>query len=388
MAATKQTDYYIQHPEALEGQPKRAIAEYVKQNGLLIPRIFGSLAEARASGLPIIARSEHVQDYNGASGILISPLLSDERFSGVRSTEELKHKVLAEPENETSTHKQYCRFLRLDEDKFKQEVSFSFWELLDGYNRKIVADSSIPNRHHIMTSRYMGDDTDIKSYVIVDNGKVTSQHVTALTAELESGVTALIEFYEAIRSMDRFDRNHCPIIEVQTLNGNNYFLQYHRTRDFESAVFTLDRGPSPGEIEMPFVRGATPPEGTVLRTTLAYAGQPNPDFDITKPEDGSFDLHYCKVFSELMVRKRKLLMITLESDTEDLEFKLSKEIFGHEYVSMLFKPQVSAICDIYELIRDAAEASGALHRAVETGKNQHINLQVISDGKKAYVKRV
>ncbi|MBS3095869.1 hypothetical protein J4480_00345 [Candidatus Woesearchaeota archaeon] len=70
-------DYYIQNPERLQGQPKRTIADYVEQNGVLVPRRFDSLAEARKSKKAILLRSEHPQDYDGISGLLDSFQLSN-----------------------------------------------------------------------------------------------------------------------------------------------------------------------------------------------------------------------------------------------------------------------------------------------------------------------
>ena len=90
-------DYYLEDIARLEGQPKRAIADYVEQNGILVPRRFASLQDARASGLPIIARSEHPQDYAGASGILKSLLLYKEEYVDIQTEEKLKIKTLAEP---------------------------------------------------------------------------------------------------------------------------------------------------------------------------------------------------------------------------------------------------------------------------------------------------
>lgn len=55
-------DYYLEDRARLEGQPKRAIADYVEQNGIMVPRRFGSLQEARASGKEVLLRSEHQQD--------------------------------------------------------------------------------------------------------------------------------------------------------------------------------------------------------------------------------------------------------------------------------------------------------------------------------------
>ena len=120
-------DYYLQNPPQ---QPKREIAEYVESQGILVPRRFANLQEARASGLPLIARSEHPQDYAGASGIVESRVITNAVYNRhlrtISSEAELKESILGELEEEhmSSAHMQYCRLLGLDVEKFKEEVSF------------------------------------------------------------------------------------------------------------------------------------------------------------------------------------------------------------------------------------------------------------------------
>ena len=74
------TDHYINNPEELKGQPKRTIADYVEQNGILVPKRFDSLAEARRFDGEVLLRSEHTQDYDGASGMLRSFVLSSNDY--------------------------------------------------------------------------------------------------------------------------------------------------------------------------------------------------------------------------------------------------------------------------------------------------------------------
>ena len=97
-------DYYLQNPEALEGQPKKTIADYVEQNGILVPRRFDSLSEARKSHKRILLRSEHLQEYDGISGLLDSFDLSSSSFPvrGSQSIEEVKpEREELEPDDET-----------------------------------------------------------------------------------------------------------------------------------------------------------------------------------------------------------------------------------------------------------------------------------------------
>ncbi len=44
-------DFYIEHPEELNCQPKKTIGDYVESCGIPVPRRFESLAEARADTL-------------------------------------------------------------------------------------------------------------------------------------------------------------------------------------------------------------------------------------------------------------------------------------------------------------------------------------------------
>jgi len=376
-------DYYLQDPARLKGQLKRTIGDYAEQNGILVPRRFDSLAEARASGLPVIARSEHPQEYAGCSGILISPMLQSDEYSGVRTEEELKIKALSRPENAPLRYEQFCKFSGYDEDKFRQEVSFSFWELLEGYDRIVVADSAIPNRYHVMTS--LGPEGErFLNYAIVENGSVVQEFVTPLTPVLREGLPSLLQLYEKVRRLDRFDPNHCPIMEMQTAGDINYFLQYHRGRDFEPAQFRLDRTLKRGEKEMAFVRGATQEEGMKCKVTVYYAGQRNKEFNI-QGEDGSWDFHNDHVFPELRVRQRKVQMENLQVD---LEWTMMKFALGHLKRSILFKPQVSIINKFEDLSSEGEFGHDVYLRIQESGENSYMWLDIVSDGRRSFVERL
>src|SRR5688572_21954529 len=62
-------DYFLDNPPL---QPKSEIADYVEACGILVPKRYVNLKEALASNKPFIIRSEHPQDYAGASGVLES----------------------------------------------------------------------------------------------------------------------------------------------------------------------------------------------------------------------------------------------------------------------------------------------------------------------------
>ncbi len=72
-------DYYVDNPEKLEGRPKQAIADYVEQNGFLVPRRFDSIEDARKSHKAVLFRCEYPEGYDGISGLVKSPRLSEIR---------------------------------------------------------------------------------------------------------------------------------------------------------------------------------------------------------------------------------------------------------------------------------------------------------------------
>ena len=83
-----------------------------------------------------------------------------------------------------------------------------------------------------------------------------------------------------------------------------------------------------------------------------------------------------------MFKKRKLQII-LE---HNLRSGLDKAVMGHGYRSAFFKPEVSIILpenfvpsEIRMFLRDLANT---------TGEDQYVDLFVVSDGNKAYVKKV
>jgi hypothetical protein len=389
-------DYYIENPERLEGQPKRAIADYVEQNGILVPRRFDSLAEARRSHKAVLLRSEHLQEYNGVSGLLNSfqlssmwPYISEREtkkltFSprGLRSVEEVKQAYFnfEEDTGGCPPYRRYCRLLGLDEDAFVDEVSFSIWEALGGLNRTVVADSAIRGRYHVMTL-CCSKDGQLCNYSIVEDGELSQEFIEPLPEDLRSDLANLTRLYETVRNLDRFDPNHCPIMEFQTYKGRNYFLQYHRARDFSPSDFTLERDPADREIEVPFVRGATTEEGMDCKVTLYYARETDWDFS-PGIEDGSYDFHSSFVFSELRVRERKVQM----NHAYSLQEEISKFVDRHKMISKLFKSQVSIIHNIQDILVD--DTLEDLRQRTKSGQNSYIDLHIISDGRRCFIRRI
>jgi hypothetical protein len=375
-------DYYAANPSALEGQPKRAIADYVEQkdNRIPVPGRFGSLKEARNSGVEILVRSEHRQDYDGSSGLLETRLLSE--FPEAETEAQLKEQILIKSTDPQNQHqyigdrmiKEHCRLLGIDFDKFNEGVSYSFWELLRGTEIKVVADSSIKGRYHI-TSKY--------DYTVFEHGKPIKNYVWPLPEELQNLLPGLVETYETIRNFDRFDPNNCPIMEFIAFNGKIYFLQYHKSRKFEASTFSLDREPTTGEMEVFFARGATKPDGISCNVTVHYAWEYRRGRERSLPakEDASFDLHYNPAFSELMVRKREMQITGGEWYTMDM-FAV-----GHYEYSKLMKPRVSIVENPDKIISEE-ENNKLVDIARVENKNAEIKVHAVSDGTRAYLMRI
>lgn len=384
----KMKDYYTKNPERLEGQPKRTIADYVESEGILVPRRFDSLEEARKSHKAILLRSEHPQEYGGVSGMLDSFPLSSSfvKVKGCKDIEEAKEIYFkGEDKHSNPVYKSYCNLLGLDSDNLKKETSFSIWEKLQGYNRTVIVDSAIKGRYHIMTFAHEGK--FLHNYCVFEHGNMkeyVSKH-NILTPQLAQGLQELVGLYEKIRNFDKFDSNHCPIIEFQTAKGKDYFLQYHRARNFKQAEFVQDIKPK-GSVEMEFVRGATSKEGIECKTTLYYFTGEKEEWSLPNSEEGSFDLHYNSMLTELMVRKRKFQFIDTSANS-DLNWTLKKFVVDHNNRSKLFKPEVSVIGRLNSVIPDRG-IDEKLDRMVNEKRDCTINLHVISDGNKAYVKRV
>lgn len=334
-------DYYLENSSRLQGQPKRTIAKYVEQQGILVPRRFSSLGEARSAGVPVIARSEHPQEYGGVSGLLSSPSFSQIPKDLTESM--IKREVYKKRKSDIDN---YCKTFNTNLASLMDEMSFSFWEQLGGYNRTIIADSAIPGRYHVTT---FSNTLPIGTYSIVEpQGNV--QHFGESLPSDADNLVELVKLYEQVRNLDRFDPNHCPILEVQTVDGKNYFLQYHRTRDFSPASFSLDRAPKENEIEAVFTRGATPLEGVTAKRGVG---------------ESYYNLQLLPAF----------FMFTHASfSINDI---LEAAVHSHLETSFVYKPCVFVVAAKSQIAQIAGEA----------WEDEPVLFRVVSDGRKAYVSR-
>ena len=395
-------------------QPKRTIGDYVhdnrdiisKKNRIWVPTRYDSFADARKSHKGIFLRSEHEQEYDGVSGLLDSVELGRHLWDS-REQKNFKPGGLNEAQwkelyfNKRGYNiKELCRLTEGNVEQMIEDSFWSAWDKIKGTKRTIIADSAVPNRWHIMSERrryVFNDDKSLINYAIFENGKIKTQYGVPYPEEFVKGLSALIDKYEAVRTLPHFDSNHAPIQEwITDFNLRDWFLQYHRTRDFDFADFELTRNPEKGEFEMPFVRGKTPKEGIALKTTVYYGRKTDENGNIInyfppeypQGEEASFDFHYNSVFSDVMNRKRKAFFGAME-ECKEISF-IMQAMCGHDAIAPMFKPEVSVKGDFDEILEkseDHRTPYSKLACNVE-GKNAFINLHLTSDGTRAFVKKL
>jgi len=391
-------DYYSTDRARLRGMPKSTMGRYVERTGKPVPRMFKTFEhakEAADSGIKIIARSEHEQEYGGASGLCASHVFGDRRdFEGpdqlpwgagrlvegaaidlFRNEDEFKRRAFA---TQRSSCQQYCDLVGIDIKDFRNQVTWSYWEYLEGANRAVVADSAVSGRYHVMTT--FGTS---KNYVIIEDGMVIiafeTKPLMPLTPELREGLLKLIELYEDIRALRHFNPNHCPMMEFQTVGTVDYFLQYHRTRDFEPCP-AMDITPEKGDLEAIFVRGSTNGERRIYRTPM-YWQRPK----TIEPHEGYIDDGVCSAYGELLMRKTKLLIDT-SNRRQFLQFAHNMAC-SHSPRSKLFKPEISIVVPHDDLFNWAKTAE-VKKRSLAERATQYVNFSVISDGRRAFIRMI
>ncbi len=366
--------------------PKKEIGLYVEQNGILVPRILDSIEEARQSGLQVLVRSEHPQDYDGSSGLLFSFPLNElpkswseaELLQNAKNTHEGCYWL------STLGVKEHCALMGISLEEFQKDASVSYWEIIKGNSSRVVADSAIKGRYHVVTVSNLG----AVYYTLVENGKFTELSHRRLPVGIQSGLDKLVDTYEAVRNLERFDSNHCPIMEFVTAingpsKGEHFFLQYHRSRDFEPAQFSLDRSPKKGEKVAEFVRGATSEEGiNVKLDEYHYWIVFNTPPMLPSNHEGSLRIGGLnQAFTEILARGERLRVLD-DRRMQDLIFAALKD---HTTLSVFMKPQVTLV--IGEVLSD--RESKQLRRGLSPENPvAQIEVHVEADGNVAYLQRV
>lgn len=392
----KGTDFYLQDRSRLNGQPKRTIGDYAASKGILVPRRFETFEEAIKFKGRALARSEHLQDYDGGSGIFESPAIG--KNTNLWFQEDLFSKSTSESQaqpNFVKSYKTYCQFAGLSIPEFTQGLSFSFWERLPGINVSIVADSAIEGRYHIRANHTLTRKWR-SGYTLFENGTPTPlggiPSPGTFSRVIGAQAERLTEFYENVKRLDHFDPNHCPIIEAQIYLGDIYFLQYHRCRDFAPVNFSVTPPGGKRHAKISNIRGATPPDGLVLDTivvqSLELARTSFIDHSLkTEADLGEFFLP--KMLREFMSRKWKLYLSQTEA------WKVFGHLScGHLGMSLMHKPQVSGLFegdlsnDLMSRLFTYSEIEAMEEASREQKTHQHAKLRVVSDGRNGYLERV
>jgi hypothetical protein len=388
-------DYYLRNPPQ---QPKLEICEYVRQNGILTPATF-SFDEAKAylrrhPEAEILCRSEHVQDYYGSSGLLKSPPISD--YKSAYCYEGLRVAILNKNIEENYNVKMHCGLLGISFQEFVDGVSYSLSQYIRGYNVKVIADSAIRDKHHIFIVERWPHAYGPACYCSFKDGKPIHITPNVIPQWAIESFGKLVQEYEAIRNMDHFDRNNCPIMEFQIANGESggkagerFFLQYLRGTDFKEAEFVLSKEAAARGKPASFIRGATPKEGIQCNVVYDY------EWSVSTPETmkldlneiASYDTHGWGPFIELMTRMRPLQMIDLSGSYAN--FGVDEFLWlavTHEFTSRLFKTDVAIVHCLSDLY-----TKEELHEFLMKRWNRErveIPLRVISDGNTACVERI
>lgn len=408
----KKRDYYLAHPPK---QPKKQIGDYMASQGFPVPHRFSDLSEAVASGKPFIVRSEHPQDYSGASGLgcslfvrpedfladqVMYPPLNDEagerflqrnryewdvtRHFIERLAVNINHMPQTEVEKWLTilsfyATRGYCQYTGLDVDQFNAEYSYSYWEGLGGFNRAVIADNTVPHKYFFFTSLFTPKRGVMRlkaqGYHVIEAGRIVDDDRTGqLPEEVSSDLDSLIEFYESVRNLNRFDPNHCPLVEAQTVDGRHYCLQYLRIRDFHPSTFVLDRGITKGEYAAVFVRGATPPEGLDLTVNIRVKPSGPEEIEEAGYETG-YEVRQTPWLIEALAPRRKLQLFGVGSHHNLLAAG------GHLMMSSLLKPEISAVME--------QEAINSLFGKVDYSRLVNkLRIRVVSDGRKLYISLV
>ena len=386
-------DYFLDsHPL----QPKSEIAEYIESQWILVPKRFSWLTDAIASWKPFIARSEHPVEYYWAAWLHDSyKIINPREFvldEGGYWSENIKLDLstCSQQKFESLANKialkrwSYPFYLGIDKEQYFNKLSYSYWELLEWLNRSIVADSAIVWRYHIFTTSSEAWFNKYHNYTVYDNGKLFIDWPNKITSELWVNLENTIEMYEKIRHFPKFNPTHCPIVEFQTVHNNNYFLQYHRTRDQDVATFTLSWKSNQNQIEIPFVRGKTNEQWDVYKIWV----QPMPTSNTLSSLalDGAIVQWYNMWVHEILTRKHKLQIDLNQLDmmiakTEDLHLPKSK-IFNWEL--FLNVPDAISRIKLVAMI-DNFYARYYPREWKEITWNDTLLIKVISDGRKALI---
>lgn len=432
------SDYWLS--EATLESPKRQVGDYVENEGFAVPRRFDTLGDALKvvkAGGRIAIRSEHPDEYDGASGLMQTYILdSDSPDEAVRAFERYGEFDIDEQVHESQNRsvvtgrgempgyatmadvvlgvaqheptdvtlrrlkelnghrhavRRYADITGRCEAEFMDEANFSFWEYVPGVNATVVADTAVDNRYHIFADRSDRRPVYAGWKIANDNGSsiVDTPDDVVLTPETTA---QLIDTYEQIRNLPRFDSSHCPIMELQLdEEGQIWFLQYHRTRDFKATHTSLDPADfstQEGWQKAEGVRGALDSPVT-MKTALWYPDKYGTTLNgrlrqtLPESEDAAADWHWDLALTETLSRRRHGYIAN--NSLHDLYKSFA---VAHAPRSRWFKPEAAIACNdrgLGNLIPETLkkEISQIVHREHRLAR---VVLDLAVDGNSGYVR--
>lgn len=372
--ATSERDYWLQNPPL---QPKRAIGDYFEAEGVDAAPRFDNPEDAAAYTGGIVMRGEHPLEYAGPSD-----LLGSTRFQpGDYSAESLDFS----PEDWLNFNAPHLTAEKLtllsaaygySKDEVIRDVSFSLWGLVDGMNRFMFADPANAGRYFVGGIACEAQTLQLvrRFDAITSAGNVENFHQVAQKAEpwptAYGTPEELIEFYERIRNLDRFDSLHSPIIEVQSdpKEHRQQGLQYHRGRDANMSNFNGEKVPKLA-LSADHVFGGTVPEGQDSECLVIY-------------EDGAIDQD--RDLLELEILARSGMPVVLLVENVDDHFKRGVE--NHAPRSLWTKPPITLILQTEARKVPEVLARSLKTRSIVAGIEAPVaELHIVSDGKEASI---
>lgn len=382
-------DYFELEPPM---QPKRVVGDYVASQGILVPRRFGDFEEAQfaaESGSLVIARSEHPDEYSGPSG------RGDSSYFEVGKDGVMKPRHYEREEDPARLYRHHIVTSGEEEpNSYASKVSESYWEGIPGVNVTCVADDAVEGRYHLFGFRYKNHDGSMPTMyagaITEADGSIQRITETGKGADrLTTRFKEVIDFYNKVRGLDRFNPDHCPIMEVQLsdIDDQLYFLQYHRSRDAAPVPQQLDASnydPREGWFKADAVRGAYL-GGRALQLAMWYRGVRSGNVNawgMQFPEDGSTsgDISFWTL-DEVIARQRIAQLMSTSFNRE-----YDKIAANHGPRSRMFKPQVSMLTnppERYDYIPEELSKE-ALILGVRENKEVRIKTDVVSDGRDGF----
>ncbi len=376
--------------------PKEKVAEDLRdrleREGIYVPAIVMGPEEIKdkKDKRLFVVRGSCWEEYTGFSGLSTSIIC---RYSGLEEAiakVTRKNSAIRDYEKLTGSHIQ---------------MHFSIWEYIPGINLAVIADSAIKGKYHIFLSESSLNSNKSDSgkndawlidargdeYIVYDINKkkkikIAGKRNIATKEIIEKAIRA----YEIIRNMSEFDKQHCPIIELQMdSKGNIYFLQYHRTRDFKGSSFRIDEKyaeqlKKDGFKEAAFVRGFT--DKTIVRVSFIYSGTINGwnEEELNKlkklVEDGSFDLSVPAQVTEALARERIVSCKHCSSERELLG--------GHSIRTRMFKSELFIAGHFFTNEEFMQELNKARKKPDSKAVLSELHIEVISDGERGFFRKV